>query len=131
MRFMRSDTIKIGGKPVQVRKITIVQWRELFAAVQSLPEILFSVLTAPGGQRMAYFLALIEQALDDFVRVIAVLTGLDAKWIEENAGLDELVTYILAVAQVNDFSTVLKNVQGVLDLVNPEKVAEALTQSAE
>ncbi|MNC17768.1 hypothetical protein D3C75_656590 [compost metagenome] len=130
MRFMRSDTVKIGGKPVQVRKITITQWYELFAAAQSLPEILISVLTAPAGQKMAYFLALIERALDDFVQVTAVLTGLDSQWIKDNAGLDELVTYILAVAQANDFSAVLKNVQGVLDLVNP-KVAEALAQSAE
>ncbi|AHV98982.1 hypothetical protein [Paenibacillus sabinae] len=116
-------------KTVQVRKIVIAQWRELFGAIQTLPQLLISVISAPADQRVAFALVALEQSLSDFVRIVSVLTGIDAEWIDENASVDEILAYLTAVASVNNFGEMLKNVQGVLSLGIP-KAAEAAEQGA-
>ena len=129
MRILRSDTVKIGGKPVKVGKITIAQWRELFTVVNTLPQLLITVTTAAPSERLPFFLVAIEKSISDVVNVVSVLTGLEAEWIENNAGVDELVAYFIAVAKANNFGDVLKNVQGALNLANPEP-AEVTGQGA-
>lgn len=118
--FKRSD-VKIGGKSVPVRKITIAQWRELFGVVQTLPQLLISVITAPEEQRAAFVVLALEQSLDDVVRVTAILTGLDEAFVEDNAALDELVSYFAEMAKVNDFGGLLKNVKSVLSMGSATK----------
>ncbi|AWB45274.1 hypothetical protein DCC85_14265 [Paenibacillus sp. CAA11] len=124
MRLLRSDTLKIGGKPVKVGKITIAQWRELFNVINTLPQLLISILVAPQADRLPTFIVAIENSLDDVVNVVSVLTGLDAEWIEQNASIDELVAFFTATARANNFGDVLKNVQSALKLANPETTAD-------
>lgn len=123
MRILRSDTVKIGGKSVKVGKVTITQWRELFAVVESLPQILIKVTTAAPADRLPYFIVAIEKSLTDVVNIVSILTELDAEWIEKNAGIDELVAYFIAVAKANNFGELLKNARGVLNLTKPAEVA--------
>lgn len=119
MRILRSDTVKIGGKSVKVGKITIAQWRELFSVVQALPQLLITVTTAAPADRLPFFLVAIEKSLADVVNVVSVLSGLEPEWVENNAGVDELVTFFVETARVNNFGDLLKNVQGALSLAKP------------
>lgn len=125
MRIMRSDTVKIGGKSVKVRKITIAQWRELFTVIETLPQLLITVTTAAPADRLPMLVVAIEKSLGDIVNVVSVLTEIDAEWIENNVGVDELITFFVETARVNNFGALLKNVQGALNLAKPaEAVAE-------
>ncbi|WP_314587923.1 hypothetical protein [Paenibacillus terrigena] len=124
MRILRSDTVKIGGKPVKVGKITVAQWRELFTVIETLPQLLITVLTAPPAERLPYFIVAIEKSLTDVVNVISILTGKDAEWIEENAGIDELVAFFVETARVNNFGDLLKNVRGALSLAKATPATE-------
>ncbi|WP_068616599.1 hypothetical protein [Paenibacillus tuaregi] len=126
--FLRSDTVKIGGKSVKVSKITIAQWRELLSVIHALPQLLITVMTAAPEDRLPYFLVAIEKSLTDVVNVVSVLTELDAEWIENNAGVDELVAYFVAVAKANNFGELLKNGQSALNLAKP--VTEVTDQGA-
>ncbi|MNT96279.1 hypothetical protein D3C72_2383350 [compost metagenome] len=59
--------------------------------------------------------------------MVAVLAGLESDWIYENVSLDELAEYFVAVARVNDFGGLLKNVQGALKLTQTlDKAADAV-----
>lgn len=139
--FKRSDkadipaldpsAIVLGGQAVKVRKVTIGQWRELFTVVGTLPQMLVSVMTAPAESRISYMLAVMESAIDDVVNVVAVLTGLEPAWINENVSPDELMAYFVAVARVNDFGGLLKNVQGALKLTQTLNQAAETAMSAE
>lgn len=125
MRIMRSDTVKIGGKSVKVRKITIAQWRELFTVIESLPQLLITVATAAPADRLPFLIVAVEKSLSDVVNVVSVLTELDAEWIENNAGVDELIAFFVETARVNNFGELLKNVRGALNHAKPaEEVAE-------
>lgn len=123
MRFVRSDSVTIGGKRVPVRKITIAQWRELFSTINVLPQLLISVLSAPQSERAGYFVVAVRESLEDVTRITALLTGLEQEWIEQNGALDELAAFLLETAKVNNFAELLKNVRGVLGPfgINPAK----------
>lgn len=134
--FKRSDkadpsVIILGGQAVRVRKVTIKQWRELFSVVGTLPQMLISVMTAPEDSRISYLLAVVEHALSDVVNVVSVLTDLEAEWIDENVAPDELMAYFIAVARVNDFGGLLKNVQSALKLTQTLDQAADAAMSAE
>lgn len=116
MQLFKRSGVKIGGKNVHVRKITPAKWRELFEAVETLPQLLLSVVAAPEEQRSAYLVLVLEKALNDVVSVTAVLTGLDKKFIEENAALDELVLFFVETLRVNNFGELLKSVQTLVTM---------------
>lgn len=105
-------------KTVKVRKIVVAQWRELFATVQTLPQLIVGAFYAEPGSRVAYVLAALDHALDEIVEIVAVLTGIDAEWIADNTSPDELLAFFIKVAQVNDFGGMLKNAQSVLKLAS-------------
>lgn len=112
----RLNTIKLGGRNVEVKPITIAQWRELFAVVETLPQLIIGVLGTKPDERAAYLVVALEQSLEEITHVVATLSGVDADYIEHNASITELVTYFTEVAKVNDFGALVKNVRGALML---------------
>ncbi|WP_342480402.1 hypothetical protein NST07_25655 [Paenibacillus sp. FSL L8-0340] len=125
------NVIQLGDRMVKVRKVAVGQWRELFAAVNMLPELIMGVMSAPAENRAAYLFAVIDHALNDIVQVVSVLTRFEPEWIEENVAPDELMAYFTAVARVNDFGGLLKNVQGALKLTQTLDKAADAAMSAE
>lgn len=121
MLFKRSDTVKIGDKMVQVRKITVAQWRRLFDSIQILPQLILSVISAPSEQRVAFAMIAIRESFDEVVRITSILTGIDVDYIEEHASIDELVAYYTEIAKLNNFGEMLKNVQSVLEKVTTKQ----------
>ncbi|WP_178023018.1 hypothetical protein [uncultured Paenibacillus sp.] len=132
MRFMRSNkpepinkntvTFGAGGddpRTVKVRKIVVGQWLELFGAVQSLPQLIIGALGARPEERAAYVVVAIEQSLEEVVRVVSILTGLDTEYLIKNAAADEVFEFFMETAKVNNFGDLLKNVQSVLSLAAP------------
>ncbi|MEK4349660.1 hypothetical protein MKX41_02355 [Paenibacillus sp. FSL R5-0475] len=112
------NVIQLGDRTVKVRKIPIDGWIQLTGVINTLPELVMGVITAPEGSRTAYLFAILEHALEDIVQVVSVLTGFETQWIKENVAPDELMAYFTAVARVNNFGGLLKNVQGALQLAN-------------
>jgi hypothetical protein len=133
---MRSNKSTIGSvsfgegrdnpKSVAIRKITISQWQELFGVINSLPQMLMSVVTAPPSERAGYLIVALSESVEDITQVVALLTELDVEWIKQNASADELFTFFVETAKINNFGELIKNVQGVLNLsgIQPKAVEE-------
>lgn len=117
MLIKRSNTVKIGEKSVQIRKITIEQWRQLLDTIQILPQLILSVVSAPADQRAGYAMVAIRESFDEVVHITSILTAVDVEYIEKNASIDEIVRYYTEVIKLNNFGEMLKNVQGVLGTV--------------
>ena len=117
MLIKRSNTVKIGEKSVQIRKITIEQWRQLFDTIQILPQLILSVVSAPADQRAGYAMVAIRESFDEVVHITSILTSIEVDYIEKNASFDEIVRYYTEVIKMNNFGEMLKNVQGVLGTV--------------
>lgn len=110
------NRVKLGGQTVEVKQITIAQWKQLFTVVETLPQLIISILGTKPDERAAYLVVALEQSLEEITHVVSVLTGIDAEYIEHNASITELVAYFTEVAKVNDFAGLLKNARGVLAL---------------
>lgn len=123
MLFKRSDKnlLKIGDKTVYPRKITIAKWRQLFDSIQILPQLILSVISAPSDQRVAFAMVAVRESFDEAVRITSILTGIDVDYIDEHASIDELVSYYVEIAKLNNFGDMLKNVQGVLEKVTTKQ----------
>lgn len=111
----------IGNKPVEIKKITIAQWKQLFGTIETLPALIVDVLTASEEDRTAYFIVALERSFDEITSIVSLLTEIDAEYIEKNASLDEVVEYFVKMAEVNDFNKLAKNVKSVLALAIPKK----------
>lgn len=139
MQFLRSNrstknqSVTFGEgrdnpKSAQIRKITIAQWQELFGVINSLPQLLMSVVSAPPAQRAGYLVVALRESVEDITQIVALLTDIDAEWIKQNASGDELFSFFAETAKVNNFGELIKNVQGVLKLSGIQR--EATDQDA-
>lgn len=119
MAFGRKDMIELGGKRVNIQKLTYVKWRELFDAIDTLPGVIVNVMLAPKESFYETILVAFDFALDEVYRVVAILSGLDEDYLKENAGINEVAEYLVLTAKKNDFTSVIKNVKSLLPKPKP------------
>lgn len=119
------DTATLGDKTVPIPKLTVAKWKALFSVIETLPQLIVSVLAAKQSDDFAATAVVgAELALDEAVKIVAVLAELDPEYIEQNADLNELLTFIAKTAQKNDLAAVAKNFRAVLDRVTSAKQPE-------
>lgn len=115
----------IGEKRVDIPKLTIAKWKALFGAIETLPNTLVNVLAAKGTEDFtATALVGAEIAIDEVVRIISVVTEVEAEYIEQHADLAELTTFIAKTIEKNDFQTVVKNFRAVASWFTKGKLTD-------
>ncbi|MBJ6364146.1 hypothetical protein ACFOQM_23270 [Paenibacillus sp. GCM10012307] len=115
--FNKSDieSVVIGDKTVPIPKLTIAKWRQLFDVVEALPQIAVTVLTTRGSEQFTTtVMAALQLAADEAIRIVSVLSGLDAEYIEQHATLNDVLEFIRLTAEKNDLELTLKNVKAAL-----------------
>jgi hypothetical protein len=111
---LNENTMYLGEKRVEINKLTPKRWRQLFATIDTLPGLIIQVLTAPQEDFHAYIISACDIALEEVVKIVAVLSDVDEEYINENVGVDELVQYVVRTAKRNNLSEVVKNVSSLL-----------------
>ncbi len=107
--------VTIGSKPVTIPKLTIAKWQELFGVIESLPRLALTVLaTKHSDQFVPAIVAAAGLAIDESVRIVAVLTELEPDYIRNEATPNEIIEFIRLTAERNDLEQTLKNVKAVL-----------------
>jgi hypothetical protein len=104
----------LGEQRVKIEKLTIAKWRELFAVIDKLPGLIVQILSAPQDDFYAYVVAGLDIAFDEVAQIVSVLTGLDADYIENHVGVDELFEYVSKTVKRNRLEDVVKNVKSLL-----------------
>jgi hypothetical protein len=104
----------LGEKRVKIEKLTIVKWRELFGTVDKLPGLIVQVLSAPQSDFYAYVITALDIAFDEIAQVISVLSGVEAEYLMENVGVDEIFEYLAKTVKRNRLDDAVKNVKGLL-----------------
>ncbi|WP_258535683.1 hypothetical protein [Bacillus sp. 03113] len=108
------NAVFLGKKQVDIPKLTPNLWRKLFGTLDKLPGLIVQVLLAPKEDFYSYVLSACDIALDEVVAIVSVLSGIDRDYIAENAGLDEIVQYLVKTAKNNNLNNVVKNVKSLL-----------------
>jgi hypothetical protein len=104
----------LGEKRVKIEKLTIVKWRELFGTVDKLPGLIVQVLSAPQSDFYAYVITALDIAFDEIAQVVSVLSGVDAEYLKENVGVDEIFEYLARTVKRNRLDDLVKNVKSLL-----------------
>ena len=104
----------LGEKRVKIEKLTIVKWRELFGTVDKLPGLIVQVLSAPQSDFYAYVITALDIAFDEITQVVSVLSGVEAEYLTENVGVDEIFEYLAKTIKRNRLDDVVKNVKSLL-----------------
>ena len=116
------NSVFLGDKLVEIPKLTPAKYKLLFGRIETLPQIIARIVESRGnGDFISTALIGVDIALDEIVEVISVLTDVDAEYIRENAGIDEITTFIARTLERNDLATTLKNFRAVLSAVSPAK----------
>jgi biotin-(acetyl-CoA carboxylase) ligase len=115
---LSENEMVLGEKRVKINKLTPNKWRELFEAVDKLPGIIVQIVTAPQDDFYAYVINGIDIAMDEFIHIVAILTGIDEEYIREEVGVDELFEYLARTVKKNRLDSVVKNVKSLLPKVN-------------
>ena len=100
--------------PLKIEKLTIVKWRELFGTVDKLPGLIVQVLSAPQSDFYAYVITALDIAFDEITQVVSVLSGVEAEYLTENVGVDEIFEYLAKTIKRNRLDDVVKNVKSLL-----------------
>nr|MDF9458072.1 hypothetical protein [Bacillus pumilus] len=80
-----------------------------------MPHLFFTVLSTNGQDDfVATLVAAINLAMDEVVKIVAVLYGLDKDYVQENVGTDEIVEFLIAVVEKNRLQSVAKNLRSLL-----------------
>lgn len=117
--FTKENEVMLGEKKVKIEKITPRKWKELFGVIDTLPNLIIQVITAPREDFVAYLLSAIEFGLDEVIEVVSVLTGIERDYLHDKVGVDELIEYFARMAEYNNLERVLKNVKSLLPFKKP------------
>jgi hypothetical protein len=113
---LTEDEMWLGDKRVKINKLTPNRWRDLFATVDRLPGIIVQVISAPQDDFYATVVAGLEVAMDEVIEIVAVLSDLDADYINAEVGVDEIFEYLTRTVKKNRLDSVAKNVKSLLPI---------------
>ncbi|MEI2356056.1 hypothetical protein [Mesobacillus zeae] len=111
---LNENEMYLGDKRVQIEKLTIAKWRQLFDTVDKLPGLIVQILTAPQDDFYAYVLSALDIAFEEVAQIVAVLSGVDYEYIEGHVGIDELFEYLARTVKKNRLDSIAKNVKSLL-----------------
>lgn len=117
--FAKENEVMLGDKKVKIEKVTPKKWKEIFGVIDTLPNLIIRVITAPRQDFVAYLLSAIEFGMDEIIEVVSVLTGIDRDYLHNEVGVDEIIEYFTKMAEHNNLERVLKNVKSLLPFKKP------------
>lgn len=112
--------LMLGEKRVKINKLTPNKWRELFEVVDKLPGIIVQIITAPQDDFYAYVINGVDIAMDELIRIVAILAEVDEEYIRANVGVDEIFEYLARTVKKNRLDSVVKNAKSLLPKVSEQ-----------
>lgn len=111
---LNENEMMLGEQRVKIEKLTIAKWRQLFETVDKIPGLVVQVLSAPADDFYSTIIAALDIALEEVAQIVSVLSGVDADYITDNVGVDEMFEYIARTVKRNRLDDVVKNVKSLL-----------------
>jgi hypothetical protein len=116
--FNKDDHVYFGDTKVEIPKLTVAKWKALFETIETLPSLIVNILAAKGSKDFtATAVVASSLALDEIVKMVSAVTGLDVEFIENNADHNDLFDFIVKIAKKNDLGEAAKKFQNALGLM--------------
>lgn len=118
-RVLNKDTILLGNKKAEVKKLTPALWKKVFGALDNIPGIALTLMQVPKQDLTAYLIQAFDMALDEMLEIISLISGIDKKYLHDDAGMDDLVEYVYLTVKKNRIDQMSKNLGSLLKKPNP------------
>lgn len=110
-----AEYVTIGDQTVAIPKLTVEKWKALFGVIESLPQIIVSVLSSRNTSDFTATAVLgVTMAFDEAVKIVAILADLEPEYVAKEATLNDLFEFIRLTAEKNDLQRTVKNFNAVL-----------------
>ncbi|MDW0113762.1 hypothetical protein QT711_11240 [Sporosarcina saromensis] len=123
-RVLSKDTVLLGKKKAEVKKLTPALWKKVFGAIDLLPGVALQVFSAPRKDLSAYLLQAFDVALEEMLEIVSLVSDIDKEYLYHNAGLDELIEYVYLTIKKNRLDQTAKNLKGLLKQPQAETPTE-------
>lgn len=122
---MKSIKIKLDEKTIEVKKIPIGKYVEIFSLIKQLPKHLKDFENKDSSMLIEAVPSLVAAALPDFIEIVKVACS-DSLTEEEvdSLGLSEVVDIVIGLMEVNNYMGIFDNVKKVL--ARKDQAAEVL-----
>lgn len=120
-RVLSKDTILLGNKKAEVKKLTPALWKKVFGALDNIPGIALTLMQVPKQDLTAYLIQAFDMALDEMLEIISLISGIDKKYLHDDAGMDDLVEYVYLTVKKNRIDQMSKNLGSLLKKPNPNQ----------
>ncbi|WP_366160557.1 hypothetical protein ABXS71_16815 [Bacillus infantis] len=101
-------------KKVEIPKLTPERWKRLFEKVDMLPGLIVQVLLAPKKEFYTVVVSACQLAMDEVVEMVALLSDLEAEYIERHVALNEIIEFLARTVKRNKLDEMSKNLKGLL-----------------
>ena len=105
----KTSVVQLDSGPVEVKKLPLGKYALLLQELQKLPEMLEMIMEKDTTEIVNELPRIIAISWPDLVGVISIATGVSKKELEEDIGLDEGISLVTAVIEVNNFFAVAQN----------------------
>lgn len=118
--------LMLGEKEVEVPKLNYRKYKQMQDVIATLPGVVFSLIVSPPEHYYQSALTALDMTIDEIYGITAILSEIDREYLDEEAGVNEVIDYLVATIKKNDFAQTVKNVKSLL----PEKKNSAETPTA-
>ena len=128
---------------VSVKKAGLGRWKQIINAIKKLINMLPEFLQAKGIEDQEAFIDslsytdliamipdILDMAADEFIHLLAIGTGLEVDFLEENVGIDEAVGLVEAIIQVNNIFEAVEKGKNLIPRVKPGTTKTTATENA-
>lgn len=126
--FNSRGYVTLGDKKVEVPKLNYRKYKQMQDVVQMLPGVIFSLIITPPDNYYQMALVALDETIDELYGIVAVLSEIDREYLEEEAGVNEVIDYLVATIKKNDFAKTVKNVKSLLPSKDETETTEGSIQ---
>ena len=105
----KTSVVQLDSGPVEVKKLPLGKYALLLQELQELPKILEKITSFESDEILQQLPSMLATSWSDIVSIMAIATGVSKKELEEDIGLDEGISLVTAVIEVNNFFAVAQN----------------------
>lgn len=106
---MKSKTVELDETTIEVKKLPIIKYAELFKEIKNLPQLFNDLEGISNDAFFEKLPSIIVNSLPDVIGILSIATLMDKKDLEQ-LGLEEIVNLSIAVIEIN-LSGLMQNEQ--------------------
>jgi len=113
-KVLSKDVVLLGNKKAEIKKLTPALWKKVFSSLDTIPGLVMSLIQAPREDLAVYLIQAFDMALDEMLEIISVITGIEKDYLHDEAGLDDLIEYLVLTIKKNRIDQTAKNLKSLL-----------------